>query len=339
YTIDQCAFSFFTGELQGESVDHPDVVAIKVLKETATREAEEDFLREVDIMSAFRHSNILSLLGVVLRDAGVSPMMVFEYMPHGDLAEVLRAQKKRHVTGENFPELTSKDLLSIALQIASGMRYLAAQRFVHRDLACRNCLVSAGPTVKIADFGMSRDVYTCDYYKIGGSRLLPVRWMSPESVIYGRFTLESDIWSYGVVLWEIYSFGKQPYYGHTNEEVVKLILEGIMLIPPEETPSLICELMQLCWKTEPRDRIRFSDIYAKLEKTHDNFVEAEDSPLSQNEQLTFKFENEKLTSSLKRLPRPPPLPVPPQMDLLDEQGYLLAKEVKEPAQYLETLPD
>lgn len=168
--------------------------------------------------------------------------------------------------------------------------------------------------------------------------------MSPESVIYGRFTLESDIWSYGVILWEIYSFGKQPYYGHTNEEVVKLILEGIMLIPPEDTPSLICELMQLCWKTEPRDRIRFSDIYAKLEKAHDNFVEMEDSVslLHKDPQLKFKFENEKVTmttSSLKRLPRPPPLPLPPQIDLLDEQGYLLAKEIKEPVQYLETLPD
>lgn len=170
--------------------------------------------------------------------------------------------------------------------------------------------------------------------------MLPVRWMSPESVIYGRFTLESDIWSYGVVLWEIYSFGKQPYYGHTNEEVVKLILEGIMLIPPEDTPSLICELMQLCWKTEPRDRIRFSDIYAKLEKTHDNFVEPiEEEEKGKDGVLSFKFEDEKLNSSLRRLPRPPPLPLAPQMDLLDEQGYLLAKEVKEPAQYLETLPD
>lgn len=163
--------------------------------------------------------------------------------------------------------------------------------------------------------------------------MLPVRWMSPESVLYGRFTLESDIWSYGVVLWEIYSFGKQPYYGHTNEEVVKLILQGVTLIPSDDCPSFICELMRNCWKTEPRDRIRFADIYEKLAKTFENF----------EDKIAFENELKQKCSSLKsvdwsKLPRPPPIPLIPA-DLLDAQGYLLPKEVKEPSEYLETLPD
>ncbi|KAF2898974.1 hypothetical protein ILUMI_07201 [Ignelater luminosus] len=327
-------------ELHNENSDQVEVVAIKVLKESATREIEEDFFREVDIMSAFRHKNILSLLGVVLRESGLSPMMVFEYMPHGDLAELLRAQKKIMNSDDDLPQLTSKDLMLIAMQIASGMSYLAAQRFVHRDLACRNCLVASGPIVKIADFGMSRDVYTCDYYKIGGSRLLPVRWMSPESVMYGRFTLESDIWSYGIILWEIYSFGKQPYYGHSNEEVVKLILQGIMLIPPEDCPTLICDLMKSCWKTEPRDRIKFSEIYDKLEKAY-KCCEPTETVQESCGTLKFAFENELKPNfgTMKKLPRPPPLlPQAPSIDLLDTDGYLLPKEIKEPVKYLDVKP-
>lgn len=108
--------------------------------------------------------------------------------------------------------------------------------------------------------------------------------MSPESVVYGRFTLESDIWSYGVVLWEIYSYGKQPYYGHSNEEVVKLILDGVMLIPPPECPSIVIELMKNCWKTEPRHRIAFPNICDKLELAFESL-----EPVPQAE---FEFENE-----------------------------------------------
>ncbi|KAF5277699.1 hypothetical protein FQR65_LT03679 [Abscondita terminalis] len=330
-----CFGKVFKGELQVETINEIDIVAIKVLKESATREVEEDFFREVDIMSAFRHKHILSLVGVVLREGAFSPMMVFEYMPHGDLAELLREQQKLSKSDNDLPELSRRDLMLITMQIASGMSYLAAQRFVHRDLACRNCLVATGPIVKIADFGMSRDVYTCDYYKMGGSRLLPVRWMSPESVMYGRFTLESDIWSYGVVLWEVYSYGKQPYYGHSNEEVVKLILQGIMLIPPEDCPALICDLMKTCWKTEPRDRIKFTEIYDKLDKAYQNYDQLDCCGTT----TKVVHQNElKLNSGSikKKLPRPPPvLPATNEIELLDTEGYLLPKLLKEPVQYLD----
>ncbi|XP_043682046.1 tyrosine-protein kinase transmembrane receptor Ror-like isoform X2 [Vespula pensylvanica] len=308
-----CFGKVYKGELQNGDLN--EIVAIKVLKDTVSREAEEDFMREVDIMSTFEHRNILTLKGVVLRDAGNSPWMVFEYMPYGDLAEVLRSNSRQlHSPNPGLEPLTKDSLHWISVQIAAGMTYLSAQRFVHRDLACRNCLVGSGLVVKIADFGMSRDIYTCDYYKIGGSRLLPVRWMSPESVMYGRFTLESDVWSFGVVLWEVYSLGKQPYYGHNNDEVVKLILHGIMLIPPDECPPFICQIMRECWKTEPRDRIKFSDILEKLEKVQGKL----------NQQGT--------------LPRPPQGPVTIRTpDVLDPDGYLLPAPTT-PREYLQTLP-
>ncbi|CAH0700752.1 unnamed protein product [Spodoptera exigua] len=277
------------------------VVAIKVLKESAGRNAEEDFVREVSIMSAFRHPNILALVGVAYRDdINASPWMVFEYMEWGDLAGVLRGSRGG---GRPGPLLDEHALLHVALQIARGMQYLASRRFVHRDLAARNCLVGANLTVKIADFGMSRDVYTCDYYKMGGERPMPVRWMSPESIVYARFTHESDVWSYGVVLWEIYSRGKQPFYGQNNDGATKLILRGIVLVPPEDCPRFAGDLMRACWKADPRDRIGFDEICRKLEDA---------AAGGQAMQV--------------RLPRPPP---PPQ----DSTGYLIPKE-QLPVDYL-----
>ncbi|CAH2066363.1 unnamed protein product, partial [Iphiclides podalirius] len=283
------------------------VVAIKVLKESTGRCAEEDFVREVSIMSAFRHPNILTLVGVVYRDdISASPWMVFEYMEWGDLAGVLRGSRGG---GRAGPTLDKPALLHVALQVALGMQYLAARRFVHRDLAARNCLVGAHLAVKIADFGMSRDVYTCDYYKMGGERPMPVRWMSPESIVYARFTHESDVWSYGVVLWEIYSRGKQPFYGHNNDEATKLILNGIVLVPPEDCPIFACELMRACWEEDPRNRIGFDEICRKLKAA----AEAGGA------------------TTQMRLPRPP---APPQ----DSLGYLIPAR-NPPVDYLKPLPD
>ncbi|CAG2116544.1 unnamed protein product, partial [Medioppia subpectinata] len=157
-------------------------VAIKVLKEK--NESKEDFEREIEIISTFNHKNIIKLIGVVVRDCNAMPYMVFEYMMFGDLAELLRTKKlspQKDITEE--PDNESYFMT----------HYLSDNHFVHRDLATRNCLVGQNLTVKISDFGMSRDIYTCDYYKVGGSKLLPVRWMSPESILYGKFTLESDV--------------------------------------------------------------------------------------------------------------------------------------------------
>lgn len=228
--------------------------------------------------------------------------MVFEYMEWGDLAGVLRGSKGG---GRPGPTLTEPVLLHVALQVARGMQYLASRRFVHRDLAARNCLVGANLAVKIADFGMSRDVYTCDYYKMGGERPMPVRWMSPESIVYARFTHESDVWSYGVVLWEIYSRGKQPFYGHNNDGATRLILKGIVLVPPEDCPRFACELMRACWKSDPRDRITFDEICRKLEVAAGSRAQSQAA-----------------------LPRPPTSPTPQ-----DSAGYLIPSR-QPPMDYL-----
>jgi serine/threonine protein kinase len=228
------------------------------------------------------------------------------------------------------------------------MKYLAAQRFVHRDLACRNCLVGNELIVKIADFGLSRDVYTCDYYRMGSDKPMPIRWMSPESIVYARFTLESDVWSYGVVLWEIYSLGKQPYYGHTNDGAKKLILQGIMLIPPEDCPAFICELMRECWRTEPKDRIGFQDICSRLQQIYDDrnwdvsteSQDEDDERPNENDSWIMAYDNREkwISNSISQLPLPPIDGCQQFQADLDPEGYLMPAKT-EYREYLTTLPD
>lgn len=188
--------------------------------------------------------------------------MLFEYMPHGDLHEFLVTHSPRCEGTTQVLDLA--DFLHISRQVAAGMEYLSAHHYVHRDLAARNCLVGESLTVKISDFGLSRDVYSSDYYRVQSKSLLPVRWMPPESILYGRFTTDSDVWSFGVVLWEVFSYGLQPYYGYANQEVIDLVRARQLLPCPEDCPPHLYALMVECWHEVPNRRPQFRELHARL---------------------------------------------------------------------------
>ncbi|XP_048480663.1 tyrosine-protein kinase transmembrane receptor Ror [Plutella xylostella] len=233
-------------------------VAVKALKENASAKTQSDFRREIDLISELRHDNIVCIVGVALREEPLC--MLFEFMARGDLHEFLMGRAPP--AGKGLPALR---LLNISYNIAAGMHYLASHHYVHRDLAARNCLVSDDFVVKISDFGLSRDIYSSDYYRVQSKSLLPVRWMPPESILYGKFTTESDIWSYGVVLWEIYSYGLQPYYGYSNQEVISMVRGGELLAPPAACPRAVYALMRECWGHAPPRRPKFDEIVARLQ--------------------------------------------------------------------------
>ncbi|EGW07038.1 Insulin receptor-related protein [Cricetulus griseus] len=180
-------------------------------------------------------------------------------------ASVMKAFKCHHVNNPGLPQPALSDMIQMAGEIADGMAYLAANKFVHRDLAARNCMVSQDFTVKIGDFGMTRDVYETDYYRKGGKGLLPVRWMAPESLKDGIFTTQSDVWSFGVVLWEIVTLAEQPYQGLSNEQVLKFVMDGGALEELEDCPLQLQELMRLCWQHSPRLRPTFVHILGRIQ--------------------------------------------------------------------------
>uniref|UniRef100_A0A672IBY4 Tyrosine-protein kinase receptor n=1 Tax=Salarias fasciatus TaxID=181472 RepID=A0A672IBY4_SALFA len=242
-------------------------VAVKTLKE-ASESGRADFYREAELLTNLQHEHIVTFYGVCVESDPL--IMVFEYMKHGDLNKFLRSHGPDAVLmadGQHsiLVELTQSQMLHIAQQIAAGMVYLASQHFVHRDLATRNCLVGENLLVKIGDFGMSRDVYSTDYYRVGGHTMLPIRWMPPESIMYRRFTTESDVWSLGVVLWEIFTYGKQPWYQLSNNEVIECITQGRVLQRPRTCPKEVYDLMLGCWQREPYMRLNIKEIHGMLQ--------------------------------------------------------------------------
>ncbi|KAG9270378.1 BDNF/NT-3 growth factors receptor isoform X2 [Astyanax mexicanus] len=257
----------FLAECYNLSPDQEKIlVAVKTLKE-ASENARKDFHREAELLTNLQHEHIVTFYGVCVESDPL--IMVFEYMKHGDLNKFLRAHGPDAVLMadgqvQQQAELTQSQMLHIAQQIAAGMVYLASQHFVHRDLATRNCLVGENLLVKIGDFGMSRDVYSTDYYRVGGHTMLPIRWMPPESIMYRKFTTESDVWSLGVVLWEIFTYGKQPWYQLSNNEVIECITQGRVLQRPRTCPKEVYDLMLGCWQREPHTRLNIKEIHNLL---------------------------------------------------------------------------
>ncbi|XP_056635253.1 tyrosine-protein kinase transmembrane receptor Ror2 [Diorhabda carinulata] len=259
------------------------IVAVKMLKEDASDDMQDDFEKEACLLAEFDHPNIVKLLGVCA--VGRPMCLLFEFMGKGDLNEFLRQCSPsnyvvRSVIDSNSPskdiykdnQLNNLDKLNIALQIASGMVYLSQRKFVHRDLATRNCLISEDMVVKIADFGLSQKIYLQDYYKGSDRDAIPVRWMPLESILYNKYTPESDVWAFGVCLWEIFSYALQPYYGMTHEEVIKFLKDGNVLASPDGCPAPIYEVMKHCWGPKPVDRPSFQTIYQTMIEIRNNIL-------------------------------------------------------------------
>ncbi|XP_066453165.1 discoidin domain-containing receptor 2 isoform X2 [Eleutherodactylus coqui] len=249
----------------------PTLVAVKMLRADANKNARNDFLKEIKIMSRLKDPNIIRLLAVCIAEDPLC--MITEYMENGDLNQFLSRQQAENEPCSAALNITYSDLRYMAAQIASGMRYLSSLNFVHRDLATRNCLVGRNYTIKIADFGMSRNLYSGDYYRIQGRAVLPIRWMSWESILMGKFTTASDVWAFAVTLWEMLTFcQEQPYSEMSDEQVIENTGEffrdqgkQVYLPQPEICPDKVYKLMLSCWRRETRVRPSFQEIYQLLQ--------------------------------------------------------------------------
>ncbi|XP_041860102.1 ephrin type-A receptor 2 isoform X2 [Melanotaenia boesemani] len=231
-------------------------VAIKTLKPGYTEKQRQDFLSEASIMGQFSHQNIIRLEGVVTKFKHA--MIVTEYMENGALDRYLR---------DHDGEFSSFQLVGMLRGIAAGMKYLSDMSYVHRDLAARNILVNNTLECKVSDFGLSRvleDDPEGTYTTSGGK--IPIRWTAPEAIAYRKFTSASDVWSFGIVMWEVMAFGERPYWDMSNHEVMKAINEAFRLPAPMDCPSAVYQLMLQCWLQDRSKRPRFGDIVSLLDK-------------------------------------------------------------------------
>ncbi|XP_061187468.1 macrophage-stimulating protein receptor-like [Saccostrea echinata] len=253
-----------------ESVDNYETkVAIKSLHQKESRDIDaKEFVNEALQMADFHHPNVMPLIGICLSDE--MPLVILPFMRHGDMLTYIRDQNN---------VMTLLNILQFGVDIASGMEYLSLQRVVHRDLAARNCMLGDDKTVVVADFGLSRDIYEKNYYCISNKNCkLPVKWMAPESLEKGIFTAQSDVWSFGVVLWELVTRGNKPYPEVDGWDMLRFLKMNRKLPQSEYCPDVLYALMTRCWDLDPERRPTFTDLIAQLARftnpsSDDNYLE------------------------------------------------------------------
>ncbi|XP_076018731.1 fibroblast growth factor receptor 2 isoform X3 [Genypterus blacodes] len=246
-------------------------VAVKMLKDDATEKDLSDLVSEMEMMKMIgKHKNIINLLGACTQDGPL--YVIVEYASKGNLREYLRARRppgmeySYDIARVSDEQLTFKDLVSCTYQVARGMEYLASQKCIHRDLAARNVLVTEVNVMKIADFGLARDVHNIDYYKKTTNGRLPVKWMAPEALFDRVYTHQSDVWSFGVLMWEIFTLGGSPYPGIPVEELFKLLKEGHRMDKPGNCTNELYMMMKDCWHAISSQRPTFKQLVEDLDR-------------------------------------------------------------------------
>ena len=244
------------------------LVAIKTLKGDHSSTMKQEFEKEIKFMTRLKNAYVVQLLGICNKG---TPFIMMEYMRNGDLHTFLNKHYLPEV-GKDTPDTVTpinvRTLQYVGLQIANGMRYLASHCFIHRDLAARNCLVGEDYIVKIADFGMTHNLYNEAYFVMRGKAVVPIRWMAPES-FFGRFSTKTDVWSYGITLWEIFTLCRsQPYQEMTDEQLIMSVQRGDRGILPNQPPHIpdkvYDDVMAKCWTYNPTERPDFGTVYNQL---------------------------------------------------------------------------
>lgn len=228
-------------------------VAVKTCRENMSEDVKRKFLQEGRILKQYNHPNIVKFIGIAAQRHPV--MIVMEFVSGGALLAFLR---------KNGARQTVQTLVQMCEDAAAGMAYLESKNCLHRDLAARNCLVGTNNVVKISDFGMSREEE--EYVVSGGLKQIPIKWTAPEALNFGTYTAACDVWSYGILMWEVFSFGTTPYPGLTNSQARDKVDEGYRMSAPEGTPPNVHRLMAQCWEQDPKDRPRFCEILSALQQ-------------------------------------------------------------------------